>query len=147
MTDRAVALALPLTKLSEGLRLKAYLCPAGIPTLGYGHTRGVKLGMTCTAAQAELWLLEDLREARASVLRLVKVSLTDGQLAALIDFVFNLGADALRRSTLLGLLNKGMYANVPAQLRRWNKAQVNGRTRPLDGLTKRREAEVRLWLA
>lgn len=147
MTDRAVALAAPVTRQFEGLRLKAYLCPAGIPTIGYGHTRGVRLGMVCTMAQATAWLEEDLLAAAKAVRRLVKVPLTAGQEAALVDFVFNLGEAALASSTLLRCINNRQFDLVPAQLRRWNKAKVNGVYTVLRGLVDRREAEVRLWLS
>jgi lysozyme len=145
--DRSIALAMPLTRLSEGLRLKAYLCPAGVATIGYGHTNGVRLRDTCTLAQAIAWLEEDLRDALVSVRRYVRVPLSPTQEAALIDFVFNLGESAFAHSTLLSLLNAGHYESVPAQLRRWNKGRVNGHMVELAGLTTRREAEVRLWLA
>lgn len=147
MSDRAVALAAPVTRQFEGLRLKAYLCPAGVPTIGYGHTSGVRLGMVCTQAQAVAWLEADLRAAQAAVRRHVRVKLTPGQEAALIDFVFNLGEAKFAKSTLLRLINAGKFSAVPAELRKWNKGRVNGVLRVLPGLAARREAEVRLWLA
>lgn len=84
----------------EGFRSKAYKCAAGVWTIGYGHTDGVRQYQLCTKAQAHDWLLQDLAKAEAAVIAL-EVCETQGQYDALTDFVFNLGANALRKSTLL----------------------------------------------
>lgn len=131
----------------EGLRTRAYLCPAGVWTIGYGHTLNVKKGDTCTPEQAAAWLCRDLEEAGADVRRLVKVPLSENQYGALASFTFNLGAGALKSSTLLRRLNAGEYSAVPAELKKWNKATVNGKKVILDGLTKRRAREGELWSA
>lgn len=128
---------LGLIKAFEGCKLKAYLCPAGVPTLGYGHTKGVKLGDTCTQAQADQWALEDTREAVATVRAEVKVPLRDCQVAALADFVYNCGAGNFRRSTLLHLVNSGHFSFAAAEFEKWN--QAGGVVLP--GLTRRRKAE------
>jgi lysozyme len=130
-----------LVKQFEGLYTKSYLCPAKIWTLGYGHTDGIGPDMTCTQDQADAWLADDLAKAEQSVGALVTVSLTDNQRGALTSFVFNVGAGNLQRSTLLKLLNRGWYEQVPAQLMRWNRA--NGEV--LGGLSRRRAAEGKLW--
>lgn len=136
-----------IIKKWEGLRLKAYLCPAGVPTIGYGHTYNVKMGQTISVAQAELFLDHDYQDAEEQVLSLVKVPLTENQLGALTSFVFNLGSGNLRISTLLRKLNLGDYRGAAEQFGAWNKARVNGVLTVLDGLTKRRADEKNLFLA
>ncbi|PVE25440.1 lysozyme [Microvirga sp. KLBC 81] len=134
----------------EGLRLKAYLDGGGVPTIGYGHIRGVRMGMTCTKEQAETWLLEDLAQAELAVERGVKVPLTDNQFAALVSFTFNVGTGdpdkpkapkGFLTSTLLKKLNKGGYDAVPEELMKW----VNDNGRRVPGLVTRRAAEAGLW--
>lgn len=130
-----------LIKEFEGLRLVPYLCPARKWTIGYGHTRTVRAGMKLTPAEAEQLLRDDLQLAARTVERLVQVPLNDNQFAALVSFVFNIGTSNFEQSTLLRLLNRGWYEQVPAQLSRWNKA--NGEV--MGGLARRRAAEARLW--
>jgi lysozyme len=130
-----------LLKEVEGLRYRAYFDTGGVATIGYGHTKGVKPGMTCTAEQAEEWLEQDLLMAEASVGDLVKVPLTDNQFSALVSFTFNLGPTALANSTLLKLLNAGDYKAIPAQMVRWK--YDNGRM--ILGLAHRRDLEAALW--
>lgn len=139
--------ALDLVRRSEGLYLKAYLCPAGVPTIGYGHTAGVRMGQTITSLQAEVFLRADMADAAAQVARLVKVPLTDRQRGALASFVFNLGAGSLQESTLLRLLNQRDYAGAAGQFGRWVFATVNGVKTELPGLVKRRAAEAKLFEA
>jgi len=129
----------------EGLRLTAYPDPAtgGAPwTNGYGHTKGVKKGDTCTKEQAEQWLYEDAMEAWTGVLSVVKVKLEQWELDALTSFVFNLGIGNLKTSTLLRKLNVGDRAGAADEFLRWNKAA--GKEMP--GLTKRRTEERKLFL-
>ncbi|MGU3389186.1 lysozyme [Sphingomonas sp. M1A8_2b] len=133
---------LGLVKTFEGCKLTAYLCPAGVPTIGYGRTTGVKLGQKITQAQADAWVVEEYDEFEARVRRIVKVPLTANQLGALTSFAYNLGSGALASSTLLRLLNGGDYSGAAAQFARWNKA--GGKV--LAGLTKRRAAEAALFL-
>lgn len=136
-----------LVKSFEGLRLRAYLCPAGIPTIGYGHTGGVTLGDSITADEAEELLEHDLSEAAMHVDRLVTVPLNDNQRGALASFVLNTGAIAFMSSTLRLLLNRGNYESVPDELRRWTKATHPTTHQKIDlpGLVRRREAEIALW--
>ncbi len=130
-----------LIKNYEGLHLTPYLCPAKIWTIGYGHSRTVRAGMKITPEQADQLLDDDLRLAERAVQRLVTVPLNDNQFSALVSFVYNVGIANFENSTLLTLLNRGWYEQVPVQLLRWNRA--NGE--PLGGLTRRRAAEARLW--
>lgn len=132
---------LALIKEFEGFRSRAYRDPIGVWTIGYGHTRGVRPGDVITQDRADAYLRDDVRIAEADVERGVEVQLVDNQFSALVSFVFNVGGDAFRKSTLLRLLNAGGYTAVPGQLARWTKA--GGRELP--GLVRRREAEARLW--
>lgn len=141
MTKPVCQAAIDLVKHFEGLYLNAYLCPAGVPTIGYGHTEGVKMGQTITAQRAEDFLAGDLASAAADVDRLVTVALNDDQRGALASFVFNLGAGNLASSTLLRKLNAGDYAGAAAEFGKW----VNAGGRKLDGLVKRRAAEADLF--
>jgi lysozyme len=129
----------------EGLETRAYPDPGsadGHPwTIGVGHTRGVKKGDTCTVEQAMVWLREDVRDAEAAVLRLVKVPLSQDQFDALVSFVFNVGAGALEKSTLLRMLNSSDYFGTAVQFERWNKN--DGRV--MAGLTRRRKEERDLF--
>jgi len=133
--------AFDLIKKWEGLRLEAYLCSAGVPTIGYGHTHGISLGMTCTEDQANQWLIEDILDAHKVIERLVTVSLNDHQLDALTSFVFNLGVTNLQHSTLLKLLNQGKYMEASNQIPRWNRAGGS----IIQGLVNRREEERQLF--
>ncbi|MFS2011803.1 lysozyme [Azospirillum sp. CT11-132] len=146
MTTKPVCqAAVDLVKHFEGLYLNAYLCPAGVPTIGYGHTAGVKMGQTITAEQADAFLASDLTEAAGRVDGLVKVALNDDQRGALSSFVFNLGAGSLQSSTLLKLLNAGDYAGAADQFGRWVYATVAGKPTKLAGLVARRAAEEALF--
>jgi lysozyme len=128
---------LKLTESFEGCRLAAYLDSVGVPTIGYGHTRGVTMGMTCTQEQAEQWLQQDVQVAVQAVNNLVTVPLTQQQFDALVDFAFNLGTGALQHSTLLRLLNSGNYQGAAGEFEKWDKA--GGKVLP--GLLRRRQAE------
>ncbi|MEC4594252.1 MULTISPECIES: lysozyme [Nitrospirillum] len=147
MTRAVNAAGVALTEQSEGLKLTAYLCPAGRLTIGYGHTGpDVTPGMTITEAQAQELLLQDLATAGNGVSQAVTVALTDNQYAALTDFAFNLGVSALTQSTLLRLLNQGDYAGAADQFLVWDKAHVNGQLVTLPGLAARRQEERALFL-
>lgn len=132
-----------LIRASEGFRAEAYRDPAGLWTIGYGHkiTSVPQVTEVWTEDQANLVMQSDALEACEQVQSLVVAMLTQGQLDALTDFVFNLGAERLKESTLLRKLNAGNYADVPAELGRWIYA--GGKIQP--GLQIRREAEIKLW--
>lgn len=131
-----------LTEQFEGCRLVAYQDSRGIWTIGYGHTRGVYPGMTCTQAQADAWLQEDIQWAASEVNRLVTVPLTQDEFDALTDFTFNCGSGNFDHSTLLRLLNTGDYADAADQFERWDLC--DGKV--VAGLLRRREAERELFL-
>ena len=132
---------LHLTESFEGCRLQAYLDSVGIPTIGYGHTHGVTMGMTCTQDQAEQWLQQDIQVAAQAVNNMVKVPLTQPEFDALVDFTFNLGTGSLQHSTLLRLLNGGNYAAAAAEFEKWDKA--GGKV--MAGLLRRRQSEAEMF--
>lgn len=130
-----------LIKSFEGCRLVAYKCPAGVWTIGYGHTFGVRAGQKITQKQAEDFLKSDLQVYEKGVEKAVRVKLNQNQFDALVSFSYNCGLGALRSSTLLKKLNKGDYKGASAEFPRWNKA--NGRI--LAGLKRRRKEEKALF--
>jgi len=130
-----------LIKKFEGCRLESYKCAAGVPTIGYGSTKLVEMGMTITQEGAEELLLKDIAEFEEFVLEASEMPLSQHQFDALVSWTFNLGPSNLNASTMLKVLNKGEYEDVPAQIKRWNKA--GGKV--LDGLIRRREAEALLF--
>jgi lysozyme len=143
----AVQVAAALARRFEGLYLTPYLCPAGIPSIGYGATYyedGTRVTLrdpAITRERAEALLLWMVRTIYLPAVRKLcpKVD-TPERLAALIDFAFNLGAGQLRASTLRLRVNAGRWADVPAEIRKWNR----GGGRVLRGLVLRREAEAAL---
>ena len=131
-----------LVKFFEGFEPKAYLCPANVWTIGYGRTKNVREGDELTEPQAERDLLEELEEFAEQVLNTVKVDLEQNELDALTSWTYNLGVGNLQSSTLLKKLNSGDKNSVPSEMIRWNKAAG----KVFAGLTRRREAEAKLWV-
>ena len=138
-----------LTAQFEGCRLDAYLDGNGIPSIGYGHTAGVKAGDTCTQVQARQWLSEDLGVADAALARLVKIELDQNQWDALCDFCYNIGQGNFAESTCLKLLNQGDEAGAINSICYWDNDTwhgwviVAGEVSP--GLVRRRQAEQALF--
>jgi lysozyme len=127
-----------LVKSFEGFKSKAYLCPAGVWTIGYGTTEHVQPGDEVTEEDARELLAKDVQEAADAVDDLVDVELTQGQYDALCSLIYNIGREAFKNSTMLKLLNGGAaFEAVAAQFDRWNKAGGN----VLAGLSRRRMAE------
>ena len=138
ITDRG----LTLIKTFEGFSPHTYHCPAGYPTIGYGHV--VRRGESFTEIseiEAEYILRQDVIHAERAVSRLITVPLSEGQFDALVSFTFNLGAGALQRSTLRRRVNRHQHQDMPFQLKRW----VWAGGRKLRGLIRRREAEAYLY--
>ncbi|MDL4916159.1 MAG: lysozyme [Enterobacterales bacterium endosymbiont of Blomia tropicalis] len=133
---------LEIIKNFEDLKTSAYCCPAGIWTIGYGHTHNVSSGDICTSLQAETWLKEDCQVAEIVIETNVKVLLNQHQFDALVSFIFNVGAGNFVRSTLLKKLNVGDYVGAASEFGRW----INAGGVPLDGLRKRRITERKLFL-
>lgn len=143
MARRISAAGIAHIKHFEGCKLKSYYCVAGRCTIGYGHTGpDVKPGMVITEARAEEFLRQDLAKAEKAVAELVKVPLTDGQHAAVVDLVFNVGRDAFAKSTLLKLLNQREYGKAADQLMRW----VHSGSAVISGLQRRRQAAREMWI-
>lgn len=146
-TEQAVMLAAVLCRRFEGLRVRPYLCPAGVPTIGYGSTRYLSgrrvllSDQAITAQQADQLLLQSLRTTYLpAVITLCPGVDTDRRLAAVLDWTYNLGVGNLRASTLRRRINAGRWADVPREIKRWNMA--NGQVLP--GLVARRAAEAAL---
>ena len=137
---------LNLIKRFEGFEPQIYLDAAGLPTIGYGHllrpgeAQMFKNGISEAAGEA--LLIKDVLLAEQTVLRLIKVPLTNGQFDALVSFTFNLGGGALQRSTLRRKVNREEHEDVPEQFMRW----VWAGGRKLRGLVRRREAEAALYV-
>lgn len=140
----------------EGVRFCAYKDQIGLLTIGVGHLLtkselssgkihlngvAVQWGHGLTPEQVDELLAQDLMRFEAAVAQGVKVDLHQNQFDALVSFAFNVGEGAFRNSTLLKMLNRGEYAAVPAQMRRW----VYAGGRKLKGLAKRREQEIKMW--
>lgn len=142
MSDRRIGpKGLNLIKSFEGLRLHAYRCPADVPTIGYGSTGPhVYMGQIITVDEAEDLLREDLARFEKAVSEMGG-TMTPGQYSALVSFAFNVGINALRRSTLLRLHLAGDHKGAAAQFGKWDKAAG----RVMAGLTRRRAAERELY--
>ncbi len=131
-----------LIKKWESLRLAAYLCPAGVPTIGYGHTKGVKMGDTITESQADDMLSEDLIIYEGEVERLVSATLNQSQFDALVSFTYNIGGASLGSSTLLKKVNANPSdATIADEFKKW----VYAGGVKLNGLVSRRAEESALY--
>lgn len=124
----------------EGFRGEAYKCPAGVWTIGYGHTEDVKPGDKITEATAKAMLRTELQEFAVKVEKLLKKA-TQDQFDALVSFAYNVGVSALASSTLLKKHNAGDYLAAQEQFLKWNRAAG----KELAGLTKRRQHEAALY--
>lgn len=136
-----------LIKSFEGCYLKAYKCPAGVWTIGWGTTEpinGIKPheGMVITQKQADNLLIKNLNAYENAVNKYVTYSINQNQFDALVSFAYNCGNGALKTSTLLKKLNAGDVLGAADEFLRWNKS--NGKV--LNGLTRRRKAERKLFL-
>lgn len=146
MTTAPTTQCFDLVRHFEGLYLNAYLCPAGVLTIGYGHTGpDVHEGLSIGENQADQLLSTDLVHAAASVDRLVTVMIESYERDALTSFVFNLGSGSLQESTLLRDLNAGNRAGAAGEFGKWVHATVGGVKTTLPGLVKRRAAEAALF--
>lgn len=132
-----------LIKAHEGLRLEAYRCPAGIYTIGYGHTAGVRRGDVIDERRAEQLLAEDLKKFEVVVNRECP-GVNQNQFDALVSFTFNLGETNLRKSTLLKCVKANPdNLNIRTEFLRWNKSKGE----VLPGLIRRRKAEADLYFS
>lgn len=154
-TRRCNAAGLKIIKSSEGLELQAYICPAGVPTIGRGSTlwfdnKPVRLGQTCTVEQADKLFERDLARFETDVSELITAPTSDNQFSALVSFAHNCGSDrdgdgiaeGLGDSTLLRKHNAGDYQGAKQEFARWVK---DDKGKALPGLVKRRALEAELY--
>lgn len=111
---------LKITESFESCRRKAYQDGRGVWTIGWGHTAGVKEGDECSQAQADQWKAEDMAWAEATVNRLVKSALSQGEFDALVDFVYNAGSGNFEHSSLLGMVNAGELVAAAKEFEKWD---------------------------
>jgi len=141
-------LAARIIKEFEGFSAKPYLCPANVPTIGYGSTmykNGERVTMDddeITEEQATEMLMDTIKGVEKQVKKVLTVKLKSHQMAALVSFTYNVGIGNFSNSTLLAWINSNPdFPRIPEQFRRWNK----GGGKVLNGLVRRREAEIELW--
>lgn len=137
-----------LIKRFEEFRSEPYICPAGIWTIGYGHTGGVDRWTVPICEQtAHDLMIKDLESVQVTICELVEVAINQNQFDSLCSFVFNLGRNNFKRSTLLKKLNAGDYEGTADEFLRWNKAKnQDGQLVVFPGLDARRRAERDLFL-
>lgn len=147
MIEEALRIAIPMIAQFEGLRLRPYLCSAGVPTIGYGSTYYLD-GTPVTLRDPEITTDQAAQLLRQTILKTYLPGVmtlcpgldTPERIAAMVSFAYNLGLGALKASTLRKRINSGRWEEVPGEIRKWNKA--SGRV--LLGLVRRREAECKL---
>jgi len=138
--------AVELIADSDGLRLHAYRCPAGLPTIGWGQTDGVTLGMFWTKEQADTDLCSTLRKRCDEVLSVCTRDPSPYELGAMVSLQYNIGHGNFRKSSVLKAHNRGDVQSASRAFGLWNQATVNGVRQELRGLTARRAAEGALYL-
>ena len=144
---KLTAEGLTLIKAFEGFRARAYKCPAGIWTIGYGHTSNagppdVHEGMVVSRDEADAILARDAQSFAAGVAKDLKVEIGDQQFSALVSFAYNVGLGNFRSSSVLRAVNAGDVTAVPRRLQLWIRA--GGKVLP--GLVRRRAAEAELFV-
>lgn len=135
-------LAIPLVKEFEGLELKAYVCPAGKWTIGYGHTNGVREGQVITKEQAEAYLLKDLQDKQDIMASMIHVPVTKGQFIALLSFYFNVRLSSIRSGNVWRLMNAGKTKEAGELMLKY----INKDSSFENGLRRRREAEHKYFV-
>ena len=135
------------THLKDG-SCAAYLCPAGVPTIGWGCTEGVRLGMVWTKGEAEAGLRREIAKFENAVLKSVTVEMNQNQFDAMVSLAYNIGSGAFARSTVLRRFNNGDIAGAAKAFEMWTKAldPKTGKRRELRGLVSRRKREAALFL-
>lgn len=146
---------LDLVKSFEGYHRKlpngdctTYLCPAGVPTIGWGNTEGIKMGMVWTREQAEEGLRREIAKFEAAVGRLVTVDLNQHQFDACVSLAYNIGIQGFAGSSVLRYINRGDMKAAASYFRLWNKARdpKTNKLVVLNGLVDRRAREATLFL-
>jgi lysozyme len=130
----------------EDCKLKAYLCPAGVPTIGWGETEGVRMGDQWTKENADLRFNYEVNRYTQQVRNNLTRYATPEQLGAMVSLAYNIGLGGFRRSSVLRAHNMGDNAAAARAFALWNKATVQGQKVELRGLTARRAAEAALYL-
>jgi lysozyme len=140
----ALEILIKIIKDSEGCKLKAYKCPAGIWTIGYGQTKDIKEGMVWTQQQANEDLVKTALEVLNRTIKYSPILATANieKLAAIADFIYNLGVGNYAKSTLKKQVDAGNWLAASSEIKKWNKA--GGKV--LKGLTIRRNKEAELIL-
>ena len=132
-----------LIKEFEGFSERVYICPGGVYTIGYGHTKGVQIGDTCTREKAEEYLRDDLKDTEEAIEALIEVPLTQNQFDALVSLVYNIGSGHFFDSTIRRVINCKV-ADKEEYRRAW-MMWVKSKGKVLKGLVRRREAEYKLF--
>jgi lysozyme len=145
-SHRASAAAIALIKRFEGLRLTADKLDDGRWTIGYGHTRSAREGAQVSEADAEALLTYDLVEVQAAINDLVFTPLSQNQFDALAAFIFNIGVEEFRHSSVLRRLNEGALLQAACAMEMWRKADFEGERIVIDALVRRRATEKALFL-
>ena len=136
---------LNLIKKFEGFNNKKYICPAGKPTIGYGHVilPTDNFQEYITEQEAEILLEKDIEPREKALNQFLKIQLSQNQFDALMSLIYNIGVENFRKSTILMLINHKLFDRIPDQFRCWkyiNKVVSQG-------LSNRREEEIKLWLS
>lgn len=137
--------------LFEGVKTKAYKCSAGVPTIGIGTIRypngtSVKMGDTCTEAQAYEWVTGEAKHMFGQLTGMLKVEQNENQLIALLCLMYNIGVAGLRSSSALKSINgKKPIEEIEFNWLKWNKARVKGVLQVVKGLDTRRKTEVKIY--
>jgi lysozyme len=140
-----------LVKKWEGFKPDAYLCPAGVWTIGYGITAGAGIGVTpkrgdkVTREEAERHLRLALERFAAQIRPAITAPINENEFGAFLSLAYNIGVGGFRGSSALRHFNAGDKARAAEAIKLWNKATVNGKRVVLQGLVNRREDEVRLF--
>lgn len=142
VSDHVLNFASDLIKQFEGCSLNAYLCPANVWTIGYGHTKNVKSNDVITQNQAEEFLKNDILTS-LSFLDKIVFPLADNQKIALISFVFNVGINNFLNSTMLKKLNNQDFFGAAQEFDRW----IYAKGKILKGLQRRRKVEKEIFLS
>ena len=141
-----------LVKRWEGFKAEAYVCPAGVLTIGYGTTSRagigvtVRPGMRTSEAEAEQWLRKGLERFASQIRPAITAPINDNEFGAFLSLAYNIGPNGFKGSSALRHFNAGDKAKAAAAIKLWNKATVNGKRQVMRGLVNRREDEVRLFL-
>lgn len=139
---KASSICVEKIKQFEGLMLKAYKCPAGVWTVGYGNTSMAKRNPTITKEQAELFLASDIAAVENALNKMELPEMTQGQWDAIVDFCFNIGVGDFKTSTLLKKIRANIKdETIPFEFKRW----VFSKGKKLPGLVTRRAWESERW--